>query len=54
MFNDSPAGGTEKDWLVTVAGPDGLYYYVFVCPEPDYARFKPAFESILESIQFRK
>ncbi len=54
LHNDSPAGGTEKDWLVTVAGPNGLYYYVFVCPETDYARFKPAFDSILESIQFRK
>jgi len=54
LHNDSPTGGTEKDWLVTVAGPDGLYYYVFVCPEPDYARFQDAFESILQSIQFRK
>jgi hypothetical protein len=44
----------EKDWLVTVIGPDGLYYYVFVAPNADYPRFKPAFESIIESIQFRK
>lgn len=54
LHNDSPAGGTEKDWLVTVAGPDGLYYYVFICPDSDYTRFKPAFESILESVQFQK
>lgn len=54
LHNDSPAGGVEKDWLITVAGPDGLYYYVFVCPDSDYARFQPAFDSILESIQFRK
>jgi beta-barrel assembly-enhancing protease len=54
LHNDSPAGGTEKDWVVTVIGPEGLYYYVFVAPESDYARFKPAFEGILESIQYQK
>lgn len=54
FHNDSPAGGTERDWLVTVAGPDGLYYYVFVCPNSDYPRFKPVFEGIVGSIHFQK
>jgi len=54
LHNDSPTGGTEKDWLVTVIGPGGLYYYVFVAPEADHPRFKPAFESIIDSIQFQK
>lgn len=53
LHNDSPAGGTEKDWVVTVIGPQGLYYYVFVAPESDYARFQPAFQSIMESVQFQ-
>jgi Zn-dependent protease with chaperone function len=53
LHNDSPAGGAEKDWLVTVFGPGGLYYYIFVAPESDYPRFKPAFEGILSSVQFR-
>jgi len=54
LHNDSPAGGTEKDWVVTVIGPQGLYYYIFVAPESDYGRFRPAYQSILESIQFQK
>jgi beta-barrel assembly-enhancing protease len=54
LNNDSPAGGTERDWLVNAAGPDGLYYYVFVCPDSDYPRFKPVFEGIVGSIHFQK
>ena len=53
LHNDSPAGGTETDWLVTVIGPQGLYYYVFVSPESDFPRFKPAFENIVNSVQFQ-
>ena len=53
LHNDSPAGGTETDWLVTVIGPQGLYYYVFVAPESDFPRFKPAFENIVHSVQFQ-
>jgi beta-barrel assembly-enhancing protease len=54
LRNDSPAGGTEKDWLVTVIGPGGLYYFIFVAPEADYPRFKTAFHDIVESVQFQK
>jgi Zn-dependent protease with chaperone function len=54
LHNDSPAGGMEMDWLVTVMGPGGLYYYIFVAPEADFPRFKAAFEGILNSVQFRK
>jgi len=54
LHNDSPAGGTEKDWVVTVVGQGGFYYYVFVAPEADYPRFKPVFEGIINSVQFQK
>jgi Zn-dependent protease with chaperone function len=54
LHNDSPAGGREKDWVVSVIGPDGFYYYVFVAPETDYDRFKPTFEDIISSVQFQK
>jgi hypothetical protein len=40
--------------VVTVIGPEGLYYYVFIAPETDYPSFRPAFEGILESFQFQK
>ena len=54
LHNDSPAGGTETDWLVTVLTTQGLYYYIFVAPEPDFARFKSAFKDIVESVRFQK
>ncbi|MGB7728627.1 MAG: M48 family metallopeptidase [Candidatus Acidiferrum sp.] len=53
LRNDSPAGGTETDWLVTVIAPQGLYYYVFVSPTEDFPRFQPAFQQILTSVQFQ-
>ena len=54
LKNDSPAGGAEKDWLVTVVGPEGLYYYVFVAPVTDYPRFRTAFQDIVDSVQFQR
>jgi hypothetical protein len=54
MRNDSPAGGTEKDWVVTVIGQGSFYYYVFVAPEADYPRFQSTFEGIVYSVQFQK
>ncbi len=53
LRNDSPAGGLETDWLVTVIAPQGLYYYVFVSPTEDFARFQSAFQQILTSVQFQ-
>jgi beta-barrel assembly-enhancing protease len=52
--NDSPVGGREKDWLVTVLAPQGLYYYICAAPEADYARFQPAFQLIVDSLHFQK
>jgi len=54
LRSNSPAGGPEKDWVVTVIGPDGLYYLVFVVPESTKGRFDKSFQSIVDSIQFRK
>jgi beta-barrel assembly-enhancing protease len=54
LQNDSPIGGAEKDWLVTVDGPDGLYFYLFVAPEGDFPRYKNVFQEILDSVQFRR
>lgn len=53
LGNNSPAGGTERDWVVTVLRRDGLYYFVFVSPESDYNRFSAAFASILDSVHFQ-
>lgn len=50
-------GGTElmeRDWLVTVARPDGdLNYVIFIAPEPDFEAMKPVFNAMLQSFQVR-
>jgi hypothetical protein len=54
MRNDSPAGGAEKDWLVTVIGQGSFLLQFFVAREADYGRFKPAFEGIIYSVHLQK
>jgi hypothetical protein len=48
-------GGTqlaERDWLVTVARPDGdLNYIVFVAPEPDFEALRPVFTAMMQSFR---
>lgn len=44
----------ERDWLVTVAGPQGgLTYLIFVSPETDFSRLRPTYEKMLNSLQLR-
>jgi len=53
ITNDSPNGGRETDWLVTVLRPDGLLYYFFgVAPQRDFNRYEPAFEEMIASVRF--
>ncbi|MBI1895454.1 MAG: M48 family metalloprotease [Acidobacteria bacterium] len=49
----SPYGGTEIDYLLTVARPEGLFYMVFVAPEGEVGRLQPAFERMIQSLRFR-
>src|SRR5215469_3005615 len=45
----------ERDWLVTVPQSDGaMVYFVFVAPEAQFERFRPSFESMLRSLQFKQ
>jgi len=37
-----------------VVGQGGFYYYVFVAPLEDYARFRPSFEGIVNNMRFQK
>ena len=42
----------ERDWLITVARPDGdLSYIVFVAPERNVATLKPVFDAMLASLR---
>ncbi len=53
LASPSPYGGAESDVLVTVGRPEGLFYAVFVAPEGQFSRVQPAFERMINSVQFR-
>lgn len=52
LENDSPAGGVETDWLITVLRPEGLVYFVCAAPRDEYRNFDKAFGAILDSVRF--
>jgi len=53
LTNDSPLGGIETDWLVTVLRPNGmLRYFVGVAPQGEFSRYQSAFNNIVTSVQF--
>lgn len=49
--NDSPLGGRETDWLVTLQRPEGLLFLVFTAPERDFQRYDNAFQQMLYSVR---
>lgn len=53
LTNDSPGGGVETDWLITVARPDGLFYFVCTSTQQDYDTYHKTFVDILDSVRFR-
>ena len=44
---------TERDWLVSVPLRDGLIFMIFIAPEADFDKFKPVFEAMVKSVQFK-
>jgi hypothetical protein len=52
LKNDSPVGGQETDWLITVMRPEGLVCFGAVAPQQEFSRFQPTFEAIPNSVQF--
>lgn len=54
LRNDSPAGGQETDWLITVARPQGLVSFVCVAPQAEYDKYDKTFDAILDSVRFSK
>jgi len=53
LSNDSPLGGRETNWLVTVLRPNGmLYYFIGVAPQREFNRYKATFEQMIESVRF--
>jgi hypothetical protein len=50
LASNSPVGGTETDWLVTVLQPNGLLrYFIGVVPQRDFNRYQPAFDEVVAS-----
>jgi len=54
LTNDSPAGGSETDWLVTALRPQGIVYFVCTAPENQYQGYDKACAAILDSVRFPK
>ena len=54
LSNESPLGGRETDWLVTVQHPEGLLFFVFVAPDRDFQNYNHTFRVMLDSVRFRQ
>jgi beta-barrel assembly-enhancing protease len=54
LSNESPAGGEETDWLITVIRQEGLVSFVCVAPQKDYENYDKTFSSILDTVRFSK
>ena len=53
LQGQSPYGGAERDVLLTVPRPNGMFYMVFVGPESNFQQLEPTFNQIVQSIRFR-
>jgi Zn-dependent protease with chaperone function len=53
LVNDSPGGGKETDWIVTVARPQGMVYFVCTAPEREFDTYHKACAAVLDSVRFR-
>ena len=55
LSNDSPLGGRETDWLITVQRPEGgLLFLVFTAPERDFQGYESAFQQMLYSVRISR
>jgi beta-barrel assembly-enhancing protease len=54
LSNDSPVGGRETDWLVTVTHPDGLLFIVFTVPEREARIYDGTFHQMLRSVRLKR
>ncbi len=54
LSNDSPVGGLETDWLITVLQPQGLLSFLCVAPQAAYSDYDKTFSAILDSVRLGK
>jgi hypothetical protein len=50
--SSSPYQGQETDMILTIARPEGLFYAVFIAPQAEWAATQPAFDGVVNSLQF--
>jgi hypothetical protein len=51
MTSESPLGGMETDWLVTVMRPQGILYFVCAAPAGEFADYEPEFQKFISSVR---
>jgi beta-barrel assembly-enhancing protease len=54
LSNESPAGGEETDWLITVLRPEGVVSFICAAPLKEYDSYQQAFDAVLDSVRFTK
>ena len=54
LSNDSPIGGRETNWLVTVQRPEGLLFLVFTAPDRDFQSYESTFQQMLYSVRINR
>jgi peptidase M48-like protein len=52
LSNDSPVGGQETDWIITVLRPEGLLSFVCVAPQKDFPSYEKTYSAILDTVRF--
>jgi len=54
LSNDSPIGGRETDWLITVQRSEGLLFFVFTAPDLEFQDYESVFRQMLYSIRMSR
>lgn len=54
LSNDSPIGGRETNWLITMQRPDGVLFLVFTAPDRDFRGYENAFRQMLYSVRIKQ
>jgi Zn-dependent protease with chaperone function len=54
LSNDSPVGGQETDWLITVMQPQGFISFLCVAPQAAYSDYDKTFSAILDTVRLTK
>lgn len=54
LSNDSPVGGQETDWLITVMQPGALLSFLCVAPQAAYSDYDKTFSAMLDTVRLGK